>query len=81
MDAVVNEMTAGYRQGFNAGFMQLQLKDVESATLDLWDALGINNRNTFSLYRRGLREPSASKAVAVEMVFRKYGVTSNIWGK
>lgn len=75
------EITTPYREGFNAGFMQLRQIDVKEATADLWEALGINNRNTFSLYRRGLREPSASQAVSVELVFRRYGITSNIWGK
>ena len=70
-----------YKEGFNAGFMQLRQKDVKQATADLWRALGINNRNTFAFYRYGRREPSASQAVAVELVFRQYEVTTNIWGK
>lgn len=78
---ITADITTPYKDGFNAGYMQLRQLDVKQATADLWEALGINNRNTFSLYRRGLREPSASAAVAVELVFRKYGITSNIWGK
>ena len=73
--------TTIYKEGFNAGYMQLRQMDVRQATKDLWAALGINNRNTFSFYRHGKREPSASQAVAIELVFRKYGVTTNIWGK
>ena len=48
----VAEITTPYREGFNAGYMQLRQLDVKQATADLWEALGINNRNTFSLYRR-----------------------------
>ena len=70
-----------YKEGFNAGFMQLRQIDVEAATKELWQALGINNRNTFAAYKFGRIEPKASQAVAVELVFRKYGVTTNIWGK
>ena len=37
--------TTIYKEGFNAGFMQLRQIDVETATKELWQALGINNRN------------------------------------
>ena len=70
-----------YKDGFNAGFVQLQVKDVEAATAELWAALGINNRTSFIQYRYGRIEPKASQAAAVENVFTKYGVTTNIWGK
>ncbi len=70
-----------YKEGFNAGFVQLQVKDVEAATAELWVALGINNRNSFTQYKLGKVEPKASQAAAVEAVFRKYGVTNNFWGK
>ena len=72
--------TTIYKEGFNAGFMRLRQIDVEAATKELWQALGINNRNTFAAYKFGRIEPKASQAVAVELVFRKYGVTTNIWG-
>lgn len=70
-----------YKEGFNAGFEQLRQMDVKDATRDLWVALGINNRNTFREYRTGKKEPKAGQAVAVEFVFRRYGVSINIWGK
>lgn len=70
-----------YKEGFNAGFIQLQVKDVEAATAELWAALGINNRVSFLQYKTGRQEPKASQAAAVEAVFKKYGVTQNIWGK
>jgi hypothetical protein len=70
-----------YKDGFNAGFVQLQVKDTEAATTELWAALGINNRVSFGHYRYGRIEPKASQAADVEKVFHKYGVTQNIWGK
>ena len=70
-----------YKDGFNAGFMQLRQIDVENATAELWEALGINNRNSFSQYRNGTIEPKASVVAAIETIFEKYGVTENIWGK
>jgi len=73
--------TTIYKKGFNSGYMQLRLLDVEEATKNLWLALGINNRNSFADYRYGKKEPKASQAVAVELVFYKYSITNNIWGK
>lgn len=70
-----------YKDGFNAGYIQLRQMDVEDATTELWEALGINNRNSFTQYKTGKIEPKASQAAAVEAVFKKYGVTKNIWGK
>lgn len=70
-----------YNEGFNAGYMQLQLKDVEEATPKLWAALGINNRVSFLAYKTGKIEPKASQVVKVEAVFKEYGITENIWGK
>ena len=65
--------TTIYKEGFNAGYMQLRQMDVRQATKDLWAALGINNRNTFSFYRHGKREPSASQAVAIELTLGSTG--------
>ena len=70
-----------YKEGFNAGFMQLRQCDVKQATKELWEALGISNRESFRYYRDGKIEPKASQAAAVELVFAKYGITENIWGK
>ena len=70
-----------YKDGFNAGFIQLQIKDKDAATAELWAALGINNPVSFLQYKTGKQEPKASQAAAVENVFTKYGVTTNIWGK
>lgn len=70
-----------YKEGFRAGFQQLRQMDVEGATLELWEAIGINNRESFRYYLDGRIEPKASQAVAIELVFAKYGITENIWGK
>ena len=70
-----------YKEGFNAGFQQLRQMDVPEATKELFEALGINNRESWRSYLSGKIEPKASQAVAVELVFAKYGITENIWGK
>lgn len=69
-----------YQKGFNAGFMQLRQMDVPQATKELYKALGIKNRESFRYYKDGKIEPKASQAVAVELVFKRYGITENIWG-
>jgi hypothetical protein len=73
--------TTKYKDGFSSGFMQLRLADVEAATSELYEALGINNRESFRSYRTGKIEPKASQAASVELVFKKYGITANIWGE
>lgn len=79
--------TSPYKEGFESGYRQLKGYalingfDIKAATLELWQALGINNRNTFLFYKKGKIECKASQAVAVELVFRKYGITTSIWGK
>lgn len=50
--------TTIYKEGFNAGFMQLRQIDVEAATKELWQALGINNRNTFAASYSSIYEPT-----------------------
>lgn len=74
------ETITTYREGFKSGLRQLRQMDVDAATQELYEILGVHNRNTFRYYRDGKREPKASQAVAIELVFRKYGVTDNIWG-
>lgn len=68
------------QDGFINGFGQLRVKDVKAATLELWKALGINNRATFRLYLKGLREMRVSQAENVKAVFKAYGITKDIWG-
>ncbi len=69
-----------YSKGFNLGYMQLRQKDVKMATQELWEAIGIHNRNTFIAYRYGKREPKASQVQAINGVFEKYGII-DVWGE
>lgn len=76
---VLSDSKNKYR-GFLNGLNQLQVGVYKDAVADLKLALGINNRNSFYAYRDGKIEPKATQAEAVEGVFNKYGVTTNIWG-
>lgn len=67
-------------RGFMKGLNQLRVGDYKDAVKDIKAALGINNRNSYYNYRDGKIEPKATQAEAVEGVFNKYGVTTNIWG-
>lgn len=70
-----------YKMGFNAGWQQLRQKDIAECRREICEVLGVNNRNSFIYYKNGNIEPKASQAVGIEKIFRKYGITSNIWGK
>ena len=74
------DVNVNYKAGFGAGYNQLRVGDVQAATKELWTALEINNKVSFTNYRDGVTEPKASQAAAVEAVFKKYGIT-DIWGK
>lgn len=66
--------------GFENGFSQLKVGDAKTIVPELWDALGVNNRVSYADYKAGRIEMRATQIAAVTEVFRKYGVTSNIWG-
>ena len=76
---VLSDSKNKYR-GFLNGLNQLQVGVYKDAISELKAALGINNRNSFYAYRDGKIEPKATQAEAVEGVFNKYGITTNIWG-
>lgn len=65
-------------KGFRTGMAQVLYKDYRAIVKELHDALGITNRVSFYSYRDGNTIPKADKAVAVERVFNRYGIT-NIW--
>lgn len=75
----MDSMIQIYSQGFERGYSQIRVGDLKKARAEIYKALGINNRTTFAKYLHGEREPKASAAVAVELVFRSYGITE-IWG-
>ncbi|KAA6303182.1 MAG: hypothetical protein EZS26_000785 [Candidatus Ordinivivax streblomastigis] len=76
----MNADLSKYKEGFNAGFLRLRQIDVERATNDLWEALGVNNRESFRYYKLGRQKCDAEQIEKVENVFRNYGVTDKIWG-
>lgn len=69
-----------YKGGFMNGLKQLRVCDVKEATKDLMAALKINNRMSFSMYKKGANDFKISQIEAVELVFEKYGIQHDIWG-
>lgn len=63
---------------FQPGWDQLTKKQAVKVREEIMSALGIN-RTAFYQRLRGETEPKVSEAVAIEKVFKKYGVTK-IWG-
>ena len=66
--------------GFERGIQQLRICDHKEAVAEIYAALGINNRTSYADYKAGRIEMRGQQIAAVTEVFRKYGVTSNIWG-
>lgn len=76
--AMTQQTTAVQFKGFRTGMAQVLYKDYRAIVKELLEALGITNRVSFYSYRDGNTIPRADKAVAVEAVFNRYGIT-NIW--
>jgi hypothetical protein len=67
---------AGFRRGLN----QVRVGDYAQVREELMTALGVSNRNSLAAYASGRQEMKVTQAEAVEGVFNRFGVTSNIWG-
>ena len=66
------------RFGFTTGYNQLQINEVKEATAELYEALGIKNRESFRMYRTGARQCKEKHIEGIEKVFLKYRIT-NVW--
>ena len=69
-----------YQEGFAKGAAQIKYGEFQKFKREAMKALGLHARIQFYNYRDGKVEPKASKAAALEEVFKKYGITE-IWGK
>jgi len=69
-----------YEEGFQKGFLQVQLKDKVAMYEDLKEALNVKTTLSVRLYMTGKRELRASQIIAVEQVFKKYNIT-DVWGR
>lgn len=67
-------------EGFRRGLLQVKVGDYPNVRIELMKALGINNRNSLANYANGKIIMRVTQAEAVEGVFNRFGITSNIWG-
>ncbi len=65
--------------GFDRGFKQLRLCDVEAVRSEIMSALKIATNMSFLRRKSGVIEPKISEAKAIEAIFAKRGIT-DIWG-
>ena len=78
---VIGETTKTRKaQGFRRGLLQVRMGDFKQVREELMEALGVKNRNSLAAYASGRQEMKVTQAEAVEGVFNRFGVTSNIWG-
>ncbi|MDR3188093.1 MAG: hypothetical protein LBT94_02780 [Prevotellaceae bacterium] len=73
-------MIRDYKNGFQKGVGRIKEKDKKKFYKDVCEVFGVKTRTSYYRYVRGLIEPKISEAEALEKVFKKYGVTTNIWG-
>ncbi len=65
-------------KGFKKGYGQLKLAELREARPRMFKALGINNRNSFALYKKGKIEMKYSQVTEMEEIFREYKIM-NPW--
>ncbi len=65
--------------GFQKGLNNILVKHLKPVKQQITQILGVKNPVSFQRYRRGLSEPSKSKAEAIERLFKQYGV-DDPWG-
>lgn len=65
---------------FRKGLRELKVKDYPDAKAKIMEAIGINNRTSFSSYADGKTQMKVDQYKAVEAVFASYGIR-NCWGR
>ena len=68
------------KNSFRPGMEQLKYADFPKVRREIMAALQITSRNGWSWRLRGKVEPKKNEIELIEAIFKKYGVTKNIWG-
>ena len=63
------------------GYNQLRRCDEEAFRSEFMEIFKIRTRNSFYNRINGKPEPKMSEIAKINNLFRKYGVTTNIWGE
>lgn len=68
------------KYSFQKGFGQVMQKDAYEVRTRIMQALNITTHQGFRFRLKGVYEPKASEAKAIEDIFHEYGIT-DIWGE
>lgn len=74
-------MTTIKSASFKNGYNQLRKMDEENFRSEFMEMFGIRTEQSFRNRLNGKTEPKISEVAKINSLFRKYGVTSNIWGE
>lgn len=65
---------------FKSGLNQVKLGDLRQIKTEFMTKLGITSRAAWSARVSGKVKCSPCERESIEAIFKKYGVTKNIWG-
>ena len=63
------------------GYNQIRRCDEEQFRAEFMELFGIRTKQSFYNRLNGRPEPKMSEIAKINNLFRKYGVTTNIWGE
>ena len=63
------------------GYNQIRRCDEEQFRAEFMELFGIRTKQSFYNRLNGKPEPKMSEIAKINQLFRKYGVTTNIWGE
>ena len=63
------------------GYNQIRRCDEEQFRAEFMELFGIRTKQSFYNRLNGRPEPKLSEIAKINNLFRKYGVTANIWGE
>ena len=63
------------------GYNQIRRCDEEQFRTEFMELFGIRTKQSFYNRLNGRPEPKMSEIAKINNLFRKYGVTTNIWGE
>ena len=63
------------------GYNQIRRCDEEQFRAEFMELFGIRTKQSFYNRLNGRPEPKMSEIAKINQLFRKYGVTTNIWGE
>jgi len=66
---------------YQRGYDQLKVYDVDTFNEEAMRIFGTTTKSSIYYYRTGRVEPKVSQYFALLKLFRRFGITKNIWGQ